>query len=113
MEYTEEDSETQVLDDNDDGDDGWMYTHSTRGKDTAHDLVMYIYIYIVYSVSKTMEEIAQTIMTEEEEEAEVRKGLENLDVNEIPDLEDIPDIDDIPDMDDQVEEEEDPVSCHY
>ncbi|KAI8887356.1 autophagocytosis protein [Backusella circina FSU 941] len=89
MEYTEEDSETQVDENNDDGDDGWMYTHSTR-------------------VSKTMEEIAQTIMTEEEEEAEVRKGLENLDVNDIPDLEDIPDIEDIPDMDDQVEEEEDP-----
>lgn len=32
MEYTEdEDQETQVKDENDDGDD-WMYTHSTRGK---------------------------------------------------------------------------------
>jgi ubiquitin-like-conjugating enzyme ATG3 len=43
MEYTEEDSETQVLDENNDGDDGWMYTHSTRGKDTTHDLVIYIF----------------------------------------------------------------------
>lgn len=32
MEYTEDDDqETQVKDENDDGDD-WMYTHSTRGK---------------------------------------------------------------------------------
>lgn len=32
MEYTEdEDQETQVNDENDEGED-WMYTHSTRGK---------------------------------------------------------------------------------
>lgn len=57
-----------------------------------------------------MEEIAQEIMTEEDEEAEIRKNLENMAMEDIPDLDDIPDIDDIPDMDDQVEEEEDPVS---
>lgn len=60
--------------------------------------------------TKTMEEIAQTIMTEEEEEAEVRKGLEKLDLDKIPDLDDIPNMDEIPDMDDQVQEEDDPVN---
>ncbi|KAI8090281.1 autophagocytosis protein [Gilbertella persicaria] len=88
MEYTEDDSETQIKDEIDDGED-WMFTHSTR-------------------VTKTMEEIAQNIMTEEEEEAEIKKGLEKLNVEDIPDLDDMPDIDDIPDMDDQVQEEEDP-----
>lgn len=35
MEYTEDDDqETQVKDENDEGDD-WMYTHSTRGKSAA------------------------------------------------------------------------------
>lgn len=86
MEYTEDDSETQIKDEEGgDDEEDWMYTHSTR-------------------VTKTMDEIAQNIMTEEEEEAEIRKGLEKLN------MEDIPDIDDIPDMDDQVEEENDPVS---
>lgn len=58
-----------------------------------------------------MEEIAQTIMTEEEEEAEIKRGLEKLELDKIPDLDDIPNMDDIPDMDDQVEEEDDPVSA--
>ncbi|KAI8967040.1 autophagocytosis protein [Mycotypha africana] len=93
MEYSEgadeDDSETAIKDENNvDGED-WMFTHSKRA-------------------TKTMEEIAQTIMTEEEEAAEIRKGLENLKVDEIPDLDEIPDIDDIPDMDDQVNEESDP-----
>ncbi|CAO3675732.1 unnamed protein product [Rhizopus stolonifer] len=87
MEYTEEEEETQVADDNDEED--WMYTHSNR-------------------VTRTMEEVAETIMTEEEEEEAIRKGLGKLDLDKIPDLDDIPNIDDIPDMDDQVEEEEDP-----
>ncbi|KAI9480519.1 MAG: autophagocytosis protein [Benjaminiella poitrasii] len=82
MEYTEDDDDESEIKD-DDGED-WMFTHSKR-------------------ITKTMEEIAQTIMTEEEEEAEIRKGLEKLKMeeDEIPDLDDIPDIDDI-------EEEEDP-----
>ncbi|CEI91861.1 Putative Autophagy-related protein 3 [Rhizopus microsporus] len=88
MEYTEDDSETQIADDHDEED--WMYTHSNRA-------------------TKTMEEIAQTIMTEEEEEAEIKRGLEKLELDKIPDLDDIPNMDDIPDMDDQVEEEDDPV----
>ncbi|CEG67891.1 Putative Autophagy-related protein 3 [Rhizopus microsporus] len=91
MEYTEDDSETQVADDHDEED--WMYTHSNRA-------------------TKTMEEIAQTIMTEEEEEAEIKRGLEKLELDKIPDLDDIPNMDDIPDMDDQVEEEDDPAVDH-
>jgi hypothetical protein len=33
MEYTEDDKETEIKDEGDDnnGDDGWMYTHSDRG----------------------------------------------------------------------------------
>ncbi|KAI8643867.1 autophagocytosis protein [Parasitella parasitica] len=89
MEYTEDDSETQIKDEMDDDGDDWMFTHSNR-------------------VTKTMDEIAQTIMTEEEEEAEIRKELDKLNVEDIPDLEDVPDMDDIPDMDDQVDEEDDP-----
>ncbi|KAG0748825.1 hypothetical protein G6F57_002784 [Rhizopus arrhizus] len=93
MEYTEDDLETQIADDNNEDGEDWMYTHSNRA-------------------TKTMEEIAQTIMTEEEEEAEVRKGLEKLDLDKIPDLDDIPNMDEIPDMDDQVQEEDDPAVEH-
>ncbi|KAG1242180.1 hypothetical protein G6F68_016316 [Rhizopus microsporus] len=93
MEYTEDDLETQIADDNNEDGEDWMYTHSNRA-------------------TKTMEEIAQTIMTEEEEEAEVRKGLEKLDLDKILDLDDIPNMDEIPDMDDQVQEEDDPAVEH-
>ncbi|KAI9249893.1 autophagocytosis protein [Sporodiniella umbellata] len=84
MEYNEEDLETQVPDEEE-----WMYTHSNR-------------------VTKTMEEVAQNVMTEEEEEAQTRSVLEKLDLNTLPDLDEIPNMEDIPDMDDQIEEEEDP-----
>jgi hypothetical protein len=34
MEYTEEDKETEIKDEGDENDDedGWMYTHSDRGR---------------------------------------------------------------------------------
>lgn len=67
---------------------------------------------LVVLETKTMDEIAQIIMDEEEE---IKNSLDKLDLDkekEMP-LEDIPDIDDIPgidDEDDQVVEEEDPAS---
>lgn len=75
---------------------------------------------LVVLETKTMDEIAQIIMDEEEE---IKNSLDKLDLDkekEMP-LEDIPDIDDIPgidDEDDQVVEEEDPASitmttCHH
>ncbi|ORZ01563.1 autophagocytosis associated protein [Syncephalastrum racemosum] len=93
MEYNDNEDETQLIDaaaDHDQDEDGWMYTHSSR-------------------VSKTMDEIAHTIMDEEEEEENIKQRLESLDL-EKPPLEQIPDMDDIPDIDDdfQVAEEEDP-----
>jgi ubiquitin-like-conjugating enzyme ATG3 len=104
MEYTEDDSETQIADGHDEED--WMYTHSNRGNE--EHIISWSKLLLA---TKTMEEIAQTIMTEEEEEAEIKRGLEKLELDKIPDLDDIPNMDDIPDMDDQVEEEDDPVSA--
>lgn len=117
MEYSDNEDETQLIDaaaDHDQDEDGWMYTHSSRGKVLGekkswmpcHELTRW-----AKSVSKTMDEIAHTIMDEEEEEENIKQRLESLDL-EKPPLEQIPDMDDIPDIDDdfQVAEEEDPVS---
>ncbi|KAI7906577.1 autophagocytosis associated protein [Cokeromyces recurvatus] len=87
MELTEDEDVESII--KDESGEDWMLTHSKR-------------------TTKTMEEMAQIIMTEEEEEAEIKRGLEKLKIEDIPDLDDVPDMDDIPDMDDQIEEEEDP-----
>ena len=60
-----------------------------------------------------MDEIAQTIMDDEEEEEKLKQNMEalNLDNDKQIPLDEIPDLDDIPDMeDDEVIEEDDPVS---
>ncbi|CAO3630582.1 unnamed protein product [Cunninghamella echinulata] len=98
MEFTDNDEQdTKMIATEEDGDDdAWTYTHSSR-------------------VPQSMEEMAQHIIDDEEQEEEARKQLSslNIDNNATPNLEDIPDIDDIPDMeDDQVIEEEDPATAN-
>ncbi|KAG0176938.1 E2-like enzyme [Apophysomyces sp. BC1034] len=103
MEYTDDDDETQLVNaaglSTDKADekeeDGWMYTHSSR-------------------VMTSMDEIAHTIMDEEEEEdeAQARQQLESLNLGKETSTDVMPDIDDIPDIeDDQVVEEEDPATA--
>ncbi|KAM3585913.1 E2-like enzyme [Umbelopsis sp. WA50703] len=104
MEYTEDDKETEIKagDDgeNDDDEDGWMYTHSDR-------------------VYKTIDEIARDIVDSDdmpqlppigalsiEDNRTANEKAEDDDIN--PD--EIPDIDDIPDMEDDLLEEEDPAA---
>ncbi|KAI9027354.1 autophagocytosis protein [Phycomyces nitens] len=82
MEYTNDDAETQLIPNQDNDDDGWMYTHSSR-------------------VPTVMEDIAHTMIGDEEEEAQ--RKLENLTVK---DEEEVPDLDDIPDMEDTFEEDD-------
>ena len=63
-----------------------------------------------------MDEIAQTIMDDEEEEEKLKQNMEalNLDKDKQIPLDEIPDLDDIPDMeDDEVIEEDDPVSLFF
>ncbi|KAI9306445.1 autophagocytosis protein [Cunninghamella echinulata] len=98
MEFTDNDEQdTKMIateEDDDDDENAWTYTHSSR-------------------VPQSMEEMAQHIIDDEEQEEEARKQLSslNIDNSTAPNLEDIPDIDDIPDMeDDQVIEEDDPVT---
>ncbi|KAI7857621.1 autophagocytosis associated protein [Circinella umbellata] len=94
MELTDDDDETRQVNgegDDEKDEDGWMYTHSSR-------------------VTKTMDEIAQTIMDDEEEEEKLKKNMETLNLDkdkQIP-LDEIPDLNDIPDMEDEVVEEDDP-----
>ncbi|CDH59141.1 ubiquitin-like-conjugating enzyme atg3 [Lichtheimia corymbifera JMRC:FSU:9682] len=94
MEYTADEDDVKQVDIDEKDEDGWMYTHSSRE-------------------TKTMDEIAQIIMDEEEE---IKNSLDKLDLDkdkEMP-LEAIPDIDDIPgidDEDDQVVEEDDPATA--
>lgn len=60
-----------------------------------------------------MDEIAHTILDDEEDDEQIKQRLQALDLDkekQIP-LDEIPDMDDIPDIeDDQVVEEEDPVT---
>ncbi|KAI9498655.1 autophagocytosis associated protein [Zychaea mexicana] len=95
MELTGDEGDTRQVDaegDDEKDEDGWMYTHSSR-------------------VTKTMDEIAQTIMDDEEEEEKLKQNMEalNLDREKQVPLDEIPDMDDIPDIeDDLVVEEDDP-----
>ncbi|CAG8478350.1 9190_t:CDS:2 [Ambispora gerdemannii] len=89
MEYTDEDSETQV--ETEDGEEAWVATHSGRA-------------------TTNIEEIAQQI---EGDEDEISKRLSKVTVDDIIDKDDddIPNIEDIPDIDEVeegLEEDEDP-----
>ncbi|RIA93225.1 ATG3 autophagy related 3-like protein [Glomus cerebriforme] len=91
MEYTEEDSETQI--ETEDGEEAWVATHSGR-------------------VAANIEEIVQQI---EGEDDEVTKMMSNIAIVPENDKEevDIPDLDDIPDIEDEgVVEEDDPAALN-
>ncbi|CAO3595657.1 unnamed protein product [Absidia cylindrospora] len=100
IEFTDnDDQDTKLIQDegDDNDDDAWTYTHSSR-------------------VTQTMDEMAQHIIDDDEQEEEVRRQMASLKMDDNhsqpPDLEAIPDMDDIPDMeDDQVEEEDDPAAA--
>ncbi|GBC07570.1 hypothetical protein RclHR1_07540008 [Rhizophagus clarus] len=84
MEYTEEDSETQV--ETEDGEEAWVATHSGR-------------------VAANIEEIVQQI---EGEDDEITKRMSSILIEPDTDKEevDIPDYDDIPDIEDVVEDDD-------
>ncbi|RUO95684.1 autophagocytosis associated protein, partial [Jimgerdemannia flammicorona] len=102
MEYNDDDAETQLNDADDlEGEDAWMYTHSSR-------------------VSRTIDEITRNIDDDDADnpvpELE-RLGLQSVPAPAVEDEEsvpeDIPSMDEIPDMDEEdggFVEEEDPVS---
>ncbi|EXX75264.1 Atg3p [Rhizophagus irregularis DAOM 197198w] len=84
MEYTEEDSETQV--ETEDGEEAWVATHSGR-------------------VAANIEEIVQQI---EGEDDEITKRMSSILIEPETEKEevDIPDYDDIPDIEDVVEDDD-------
>ncbi|ORX48599.1 autophagocytosis protein [Hesseltinella vesiculosa] len=88
-ENDDQDTKEIHANDGDDDEDSWTYTHSSR-------------------VAQTVEDMAQNVVDEEEQQEATRRQMADLNLDQPPPPEDIPDLDDIPDMEDLVEEEDDP-----